>query len=135
MTIPDILRTYRTIAVVGQSDKPDRPSYAVSKYMLVQGYKIVPINPSLSYALNLPCYPSLRELPDALRRSVEIVNVFRRPEYVMPVVEEAIEIGAKVVWMQLGVVNEQARRRAEEAGLIVVQNRCIAVEHRLHILT
>lgn len=135
MTIPDILRAYRTIAVVGQSDKPDRPSYAVSKYMLVQGYRIVPINPNVERVLNLPCYPSLRALPESLKGQIEIVNVFRKPEYVISVVEEAIDIGAKVVWMQLGVINEAARRRAEAAGLIVVQNRCIAVEHRLHLLS
>lgn len=135
MTIPDILRAYRTIAVVGQSDKPDRPSYAVSKYMLVQGYRIVPINPNVERVLNLPCYPSLRALPESLKGQIEIVNVFRKPEYVISVVEEAIDIGAKVVWMQLGVINEVARRRAEAAGLIVVQNRCIAVEHRLHLLS
>ncbi len=132
MTIPEILKTYKVIAVVGQSDKPERPSYAVSRYMMAHGYRIVPINPNLKTVLKQPCYPSLLELPQELRRAVEIVNIFRKPEEVPAIVEEAIEIGAKVIWMQLGITHEVARQRAEAAGLVVVQNHCIAVDHQLY---
>lgn len=132
MTIPEILRTYKTIAVVGQSDKPNRPSYVVSRYMMAHGYRIVPINPNLECALNQQCYPSLLDLPSELRREIKIVNIFRKPADVLPVVDEAIEIGAKVIWMQLGITNEVARKKAEDAGLVVVQNHCIAVDHQLH---
>lgn len=133
MTIPDILKAYKTIAVVGQSDKPDRPSYSVSRYMIANGYRIVPINPNLTQALNRPCYPSLAALPDEIKREIEIVNIFRKPEDVLPIVDEAIEIGAKVIWMQLGIANEAARKKAESAGLVVVQNHCIAVDHQLYL--
>ncbi|MFN3385226.1 MAG: CoA-binding protein [Candidatus Thermochlorobacter sp.] len=133
MTIPEILKAYKTIAVVGQSDKPDRPSYSVSRYMLAHGYRIVPINPNLTQVFNQPCYPSLLDLPSEIQRTIEIVNIFRKPANVLPIVDEAIAIGAKVIWMQLGITNEAARKKAESAGLIVVQNHCIAVDHRLYL--
>lgn len=133
MTIPEILKAYKTIAVVGQSDKPDRPSYSVSRYMLAHGYRVVPINPNLTKVFNQPCYPSLLDLPSEIQHTIEIVNIFRKPDSVQPIVDEAIAIGAKVIWMQLGITNEAARQKAEAAGLIVVQNHCIAVDHRLYL--
>ncbi|MDW8437761.1 MAG: CoA-binding protein, partial [Chloroherpetonaceae bacterium] len=98
MTIPELLSTFKTIAVVGISDKPHKPSHAVSRYMLEAGYEIVPINPTHRSVLGLDCYPSLLSLPDALKARVQIVNVFRKPADVPPVVDEAIAIGAKAIW-------------------------------------
>ncbi len=133
MTIPEILNAYKIIAVVGISDNPTRPSYTVTKYMLAQGYKIIPVNPNIESVFGLKAYPSLLALPDEVKKTVEIVDVFRKPDDVLPVVEEAIEIGAKVVWMQLGVTNQTAREKAVAAGLAVVENHCIAVDHQLHL--
>jgi predicted CoA-binding protein len=123
--IIDILRPPKTIAVVGISDKPERDSYDVAKYLQDQLYRVIPVNPMLQRVLNRPCYPSLRDIPER----VDIVDIFRRSEAVPEIVDEAIAIGAKVVWMQLGVVNEAAAEKAEEAGLMVVMHRCIKVEH------
>ncbi len=133
MTIPEILNAYKTIAVVGISDNPTRPSYTVTKYMRAQGYKIIPINPNIESVFGLTAYPSLLALPDEVKKTVEIVDVFRKPDDVLSIVDEAIEIGAKVVWMQLGVTNQTAREKAEAAGLAVVENHCIAVDHQLHL--
>jgi predicted CoA-binding protein len=123
--IIDILRPPKTIAVVGISDKPERDSYGVAKYLQDQLYRVIPVNPMLQRVLNRPCYPSLRDIAER----VDIVDIFRRSEAVPEIVDEAIAIGAKVVWMQLGVVNEAAAEKAEEAGLMVVMHRCIKVEH------
>ncbi|GIW03977.1 MAG: CoA-binding protein [Thermomicrobiales bacterium] len=122
-----ILTTYKTIAMVGLSDDPYRPSHFAAIYMQSWGYDIIPVNPRLAgkTILGQPVYASLRDIP----RPVEIVDIFRRAEDVPPIVEEAIAIGAKVVWMQLGIVNEEAARRAREAGLEVVMNRCVKIEH------
>jgi uncharacterized protein len=122
----DILHGARTIAVVGLSGKRYRPSYGVSEYMKRCGYRIIPVNPSEERVLGEKCYPDLDSVPE----QVDIVNIFRRPEFVPEIVEAAIRIGAKVIWMQEGVVNEEAARRAEEAGLIVVMDRCILKDHR-----
>ena len=122
--IDQIVKDYRKVAAVGISDKPYRPSYDVARYLKNRGFTIFPVNPKLDRVLDLPCYPSLKDIPEP----VEIVDIFRRPEFVLPVVEEAISIGAKVVWMQLGVVNEQAARLALEAGLKVVMDACLKVE-------
>src|SRR4051812_32634028 len=108
-----ILATVHTIAVVGLSNKPDRPSHSVPAYLQEQGYRIIPVNPTITEALGEKAYPSLRDVPV----NVDVVEIFRRSEDVPPVVEDAIAIGAKVVWMQEGIVNEEAARRAEEAGL------------------
>jgi predicted CoA-binding protein len=124
--IIDILRPPKTIAVVGISDKPERDSYGVAKYLQDQLYRVIPVNPMLQRVLNRPCYPSLRDIAER----VDIVDIFRRSEAVPEIVDEAIEIGAKVVWMQLGVVHEAAAEAAERAGLKVVMHRCIKVEHR-----
>ncbi|ACF12825.1 CoA-binding domain protein [Chloroherpeton thalassium ATCC 35110] len=130
----EILKTYKTIAIVGVSDKPQRPSFTVTKYMIQAGYNIIPINPNLDEVLGLKCYPSLLELPEVVKQQVEVVNIFRKPQDVPPVVDEAIAIGAKAVWMQLGITNEAAAEKARNANLAVVENHCIAVDHQNHLL-
>src|SRR5438309_1002118 len=104
-----ILASSKTIAVVGLSDKPDRPSHSIPAYLQEQGYRIIPVNPNLTEALGEKAYASLRDIPEP----VDVVEIFRAPEAVPPIVEDAIAIGAKVVWMQLGIVNEAAAARAE----------------------
>ncbi len=134
MEFTDILKTYKTIAVVGVSDKPNRPSHTVAKYMIEAGYNIIPVNPFLQEVFGLRCYPSLSDLPNELKASVEIVNIFRKPGDVPEIVDQAIEIGAKSIWMQLGITNEEAAEKAKQAGLSVVQNHCIAVDHQNYLL-
>lgn len=123
--ISHILTTCRRIAVVGISSKPDRASNGVSRYMMRAGYEIVPVNPMETEVLGLTCYPDLASVPG----DIDLVNIFRRTEDVPPVVEEAIARGAKAIWMQLGIVNEPAAERARAAGLAVVMDRCLMVEH------
>jgi len=130
MTIPEILSKFKTIAVVGLSDKPEKPSNSVSKYMLEAGYAIIPVNPMHDEVFGLKCYPSLLSLPDEVKSSVEIVNVFRKPNDVPPIIDEAIAVGAKAVWLQLGITHEEAAEKARQHGIEVVQNRCILVEHQ-----
>ncbi len=122
----DILKRYRTIAVVGLSSKRFRASYGVSEYMKDAGYRIIPVNPGETEVLGEKCYPDLESVPG----KIEIVNIFRDPQYVAPVVDAAIRIGAKVIWMQEGVVHEEAADKARQAGLEVVMDRCILKEHR-----
>ncbi len=122
-----ILATTRTIAVVGLSSKPNRPGYTIPAYLQEQGYRIIPVNPNLSEALGEKAYANLREIPEP----VDVVDIFRRAEDVPPIVEDAIAIGAKVVWMQLGIVNEAAAARAEAAGLTVVMDTCMGATHQL----
>ncbi|MEZ5403246.1 MAG: CoA-binding protein [Bryobacteraceae bacterium] len=124
--IEPLLRGSKTIAVVGLSSSPFRPSFGVSRYMQSQGYRIIPVNPNETVVLDETCYPDLDSVP----QSVDIVNIFRRPDQVIPVVEAAIRIGAKAVWMQEGVVNEEAAELARQAGLVVVMDRCILKDHR-----
>jgi predicted CoA-binding protein len=119
-------QTPRTLAVVGLSDDPSRPSHSVSAYMQRAGFRIFPVNPSLTEVLGERCYPSLRDLPE----QPDIVNVFRLPRYIPVVVEEMIALGLRDLWVQMGIVNLQAAERAETAGLRVVMDRCILVEHR-----
>ena len=121
-----ILETTKTIAVVGLSDKPDRDSYQIASYLQQQGYRIIPVNPRIKEVLGEKAYPSLRDVPDP----VDVVDIFRRSEDVPPIVEDAIAIGAKVVWMQTGIVNEEAAARAEAAGLAVIMNACMRSAHR-----
>jgi predicted CoA-binding protein len=123
--IKEILTSYKTVAIVGISNKPDRDSYIVAEYLLNQGYKIIPVNPNIDTVLGLKAYPDLISIPE----DIEIVDIFRRPEFVDEIVDQAIEKGAKVVWMQLGVINESAAEKARKAGLKVVMNKCIKVEH------
>jgi predicted CoA-binding protein len=121
-----ILREFRNIAVVGLSASSERPSYRVASYLAEQGYNIIPVNPNTQEVLDKTSYPDLGSIPE----KVDVVEVFRRPEDVMPVVEEAIKIGAKAVWMQEGIVNEEAAARARGAGLLVVMDKCMLKEHR-----
>jgi uncharacterized protein len=121
-----ILKTSHTIAAVGLSSKPNRPGYSIPAYLQEQGYRIIPVNPTINEALGEKAYASLHEIPE----SVDIVQVFRRSEDVPPVVEDAIDIGAKVVWMQAGIVNEQAAAKARDAGLQVVMDTCMGATHR-----
>ena len=123
-----ILTHCRTVAVVGLSPKTHRASFEVSQYMQAQGWRIVPINPNASSILGEICYPSLTEA--ARHHRIELVNVFRNSEDVPPVVDEAIAIGAQAVWLQMGVVHDVAAEKARAAGLRVVQNKCLMVEHR-----
>jgi uncharacterized protein len=126
--IKDLLQRARTIAVVGLSDRPERDSHSVAGFLLRQGYRVLPVNPNLrGPVLGQRPYASLRDIAE----QVDIVNVFRRSEYVAGVVEDAIAIGAGTIWTQVGVVDQAAARRAEAAGLKVVMNRCIAVTYRL----
>jgi predicted CoA-binding protein len=126
MSIEEMLRKYRTIAVVGLSSRRFRPSYGVSQYMQSVGYRIIPVNPREREVLGEKAYACLDDVPG----EVEIVNIFRRPEFVPEVVEAAIRKGARAVWMQEGVVHEAAAERARAAGLDVVMDRCILKEHR-----
>ena len=122
-----ILTSHRTIAMVGLSADPMRPSHFAAIYMLAEGYDVIPVNPRYAgqTILGQPVYASLDEIP----RPVEIVDVFRKATDVPPIAEEAIRIGAKVLWLQLGIVNEEVAERARAAGLDVVQNRCVKIEH------
>jgi len=125
VTIKEILEQYKTIAVVGLSSNRWRASYSVSEYMQNKGYRIIPVNPHETAVLGEKAYPSLKEVPGPL----EIVNIFRRPEFVPEIVEEAINRNARVIWMQLSVVHEAAADRARKAGLEVVMDRCILQDH------
>ena len=121
-----ILNTYRIVAIVGLSPDPNRPSHRVAEYLISHGYKVIPVNPDAQEILGTKSYPDMKSIPEP----IEIVDIFRRSEEVMPVVEEAISIGAKVVWMQEGVINDEAARKAQDAGLLVVMDRCMLKEHK-----
>ncbi len=120
-----ILEEGKTIAMVGLSSNPFRPSHFAAIYMLSEGYTVIPVNPRETEILGQKCYASLRDIPVP----VDIVDIFRDPKAVPPIVEEAIAINAKVVWMQLGVINEEAAQRARDAGLEVVMDACVKIEH------
>jgi predicted CoA-binding protein len=124
--IGEILRNYKTIAVVGLSSDPMRPSYGVTNYMREMGYRIIPVNPNEAEVLGEKSYALLEDVQE----KIEIVDIFRRAEDVLPIVESAIKIGAKVVWMQLGIENEEAGEKARAAGLTVVMDACILIEHK-----
>lgn len=123
--IEKILKTFRTIAVVGISNKLGRPSLTVANYLKSQGYDVIPVNPAIPEVLGVKCYPDLESVPV----NIDVVDIFRKPEDVMPVIESAIRKGAKAVWMQEGIVNEDAAAIAREAGLMVVMDRCMLKEH------
>jgi predicted CoA-binding protein len=127
-TMADILTRYRTVAVVGLSPKSHRESYGVAQYMQVHGWRIIPINPNATEILGETAYPSLTEA--ARHHTIELVNVFRNSEDVPPVVDEAIAVGAKAIWLQLGIEHAVAAQKASAAGLQVVQNKCLMVEYR-----
>lgn len=120
-----ILREYRRIAVVGISERPERDSHRVAAYLQRAGYTIIPVNPNVTRVLGERCWPSLEDAPGP----IEVVDVFRRSELVEPVVDGAIRVGAKAVWMQDGVVNEAAAAKARAAGLLVVMDRCMLRDH------
>jgi predicted CoA-binding protein len=124
--ITELLKNAKTIAVVGLSDSPFRPSHGVSAYMQSQGYRILPVNPTIESALGESSYCSLLDV----KEKIDIVDVFRRPEFVPEVVEQAIQIKAPVIWMQEGVINEAAAEKARKAGITVIMDRCILKEHR-----
>lgn len=124
-TLRRILDSNRTIAVVGLSAEWHRPSFFAAKYMRDHGYRIIPVNPRYTEVLGERCYPDLRSIPGP----VDMVDVFRRSKDVLPIAEDAIALGARTLWMQLGVVNEEAADRARAAGLEVVMNRCVKIEH------
>jgi predicted CoA-binding protein len=123
--ITEILHNYRVVAVVGLSDKPDRPSYRVAQYLQEHGYRIVPVNPVRQEILGEKCYATLRDIPFP----VEIVDIFRQVDAIPGIVDDAIAVGAKVVWMQQGLEEPHAARRARQAGLRVVMDRCVKIEH------
>ena len=127
-SLPEItilLKSCQTIAVVGLSPKENRPSNDVARYLIKAGFTVIPVNPGQDEILGLKCYPNLTAIPV----KVDLVNIFRRSEDVEPVVDEALEIRAKGVWMQQGIVNEEAAAKAKAAGLQVIMDRCIKVEH------
>lgn len=125
--IDSLLSAAKTIAVVGLSDRPTRDSHSVARYLQANGYRVVPINPNVESVLGERAYPDLAAVPGDI--AIDVVDVFRRPEHVAAVVEAAIARGVPAVWMQLGVHHREAAARARDAGLKVVENRCIKVEH------
>ena len=124
--IADLLRRSKTIAVAGLSDSSLRPSHGVSAYMQTHGYRIIPVNPKIGEALGEKSYPSLLDVAE----KIDIVNIFRRPEYVEEIVDQAIQLKIPAIWMQEGVVHEKAAEKARQAGILVVMDRCILQEHR-----
>jgi hypothetical protein len=124
-TIDQIFKM-KTVAVVGMSPKPERPSHYVGMYLKEQGYVIIPVNPGHKEIASMTSYPSLLDIPV----KVDVVDVFRRPEHTVPISEAAVEIGAKALWLQDGVINQEATKLAEDAGLLVVVNDCMLRRHR-----
>jgi len=133
--IKEILTKYKVIAVVGLSKEPEKDSHKVGAYLQQQGYQIIPVNPFADEVLGEKSYKSLLEIPPEIQKKIEIVDIFRPAKDVPPIVEQAIRLKQtygkpSVVWMQLGIVNEQAARTARQAGLVVVMNKCLMVEHQ-----
>jgi len=124
--IREILQECRRIAVVGLSPKPARPSNQVAAYMIRAGYDIIPVNPGHAEILDQPCYPDLRSVPG----SIDMVNIFRRSEEVLPIVQAAMEKKVRVIWMQQGIVNEEAAALAKKQGITVIMDRCLKVDHQ-----
>ena len=125
MTVQELLRSSRVIAVVGLSSKKFRPSYGVAEYMQREGYRIIPVNPHETEVLGEKAYARLEDIPE----HIDIVDIFRRSEFVAPIVESAIQLGAKGIWMQEGVEDEAAAEKARQAGLFAIMDRCILKEH------
>jgi uncharacterized protein len=124
--VTELLRNAKIIAVVGLSDNPMRPSYGVSAYMQSQGYRIIPVNPQIESCLGEKAYASLLDVPE----KIDIVNIFRRPEFVEEIVDEAIQLKVPAIWMQEDVIHEKGAEKARKAGIFVVMDRCILKEHR-----
>jgi predicted CoA-binding protein len=122
----EILRKYKAVAVVGLSENPERPSFRVASYLKEHGYRVIPVNPSVKWVLGMLCHPDVTSITE----TVEVVDIFRRSDEVGPIVDQAIRKGAKVIWMQEGIVNEEAAARARQAGLEVVMDHCMLKEHR-----
>jgi predicted CoA-binding protein len=123
--VVELLSSAKTIAIAGLSDNPDRPSYGVAQYLQQHGYRIIPVNPAIDSVLGEKSFASLADIPE----KVDLVDVFRRSEFVPDLADEAIAIGARCLWLQLGVIHEEAAQKARDAGLLVVMDRCLAVEH------
>lgn len=133
-SIKEILEKYKVVAVVGISRNPSKDSHMVAKYLKDNGYEIIPINPYADEILNKKCYPSLLDLPEDLKKKIEVVDIFRPPEEVEKIVDQAIQLKRKygtpyVIWMQLGIENEKAAQKAKANGMIVIQNKCMKIEH------
>lgn len=124
--IKKVLENSKIIAVVGLSPKPERASNDVARYLKDHGYKIIPVNPGHDEILGEKCYASLSDIPE----KVDVVDIFRRPEHIPPIVDEALKIGAKVIWLQLGIRNDKAAQKALDAGKTVIQDKCMLQEHR-----
>ncbi len=127
--VAELLKSAKTIAVVGLSDNPMKPSYGVSQYMQSHGYRIIPVNPQCAEVLGEKSYPSLLDVPD----KIDIVDVFRRPEFVPEIVEQTIHLKVPALWLQETVVHEQAAEKARKAGIFVVMDKCILKEHRVRM--
>jgi uncharacterized protein len=127
--IAELLKSSKTIAVVGLSDSPFKPSHGVSEYMQAHGYKIIPVNPQVSEVLGEKAYPSLLDIPE----KIDIVDVFRRPEFVPEIVDQAIQLKVPAIWLQETVVHEAAADKARQAGIFVVMDKCILKEHRARL--
>ena len=128
--IYELLSRTKTIAVVGLSDNPMRPSHGVSAYMQAAGYRIIPVNPQIAEALGEKAYPSLLDVPLEVAEKIDLVDVFRRPEFVDEIVEQAIQLKIPAIWLQEDVINEGAAEKARKAGILVVMDRCVLKEHR-----
>ncbi|MCF7796271.1 MAG: CoA-binding protein [Lentisphaeria bacterium] len=124
----NLLKNAKTIVVVGASPNPDRPSHYISKYLMNQGYTVIPVNPGHDKLFGQTCYPRVRDIPES--HTIDIVDIFRRSDQVIPIVEDAIERGAGFIWMQDGVINPEAKKQAEAAGIPVEMNNCI---YRVHM--
>lgn len=132
--ITDLLKRSKTIAVVGLSDNPLRPSHGVSAYMQSHGYRIIPVNPQIEECLGEKAYASLLDIPEKdVPEKIDIVNIFRRPEFVQAVVDQAIQLKVPAIWMQEEVIHEKAAEKARKAGIFVVMDRCILKEHRARL--
>lgn len=125
----ELLKRSETIAVVGLSDSPLRPSHGVSAYMQIHGYRIIPVNPNITEALGETAYPTLLDIPER----IDVVNIFRRPEFVEEIVDQAIHRQVPAIWMQEQVINERAAEKARRAGIFVVMDRCILKEHKIRL--
>ena len=125
MSVIKILKSFRNVAMVGVSANSEKPSNIVFKYLTAHGYNVIPVNPTIDELLGKKCYASLSAIPE----KVEVVDIFRRSEDIPPIVEEAIKIGAKAIWMQEGIINNSAAEKAQSAGLLVVMDKCMRKEH------
>lgn len=126
MSYQDLFKNIKTVAIVGLSDKIDRPSYNVAKYLIDQGFKIFPVNPKIKSVFGIKSYKNIADI----KQSIDIVDIFRKSEFVEPIVDDAIRVGAKIIWMQEDVVNQPAYDKAHKAGLTVIMDRCIMKTHQ-----